>query len=98
MLGERSLPANEAVEWMQRWYYDLALAGTPEQVTALKSFVPTSQIVYGTDYPFANATVVAMLAQGFAALPFNDSEQKAVAHGNATRLFPSFAAKCTCHG
>jgi 6-methylsalicylate decarboxylase len=83
---------------MQRWYYDLALAGTPEQVTALKSFVPTSQIVYGTDYPFANATVVAMLAQGFAALPFNESDQKAVAYGNATRLFPSFAAKCTCHG
>jgi 6-methylsalicylate decarboxylase len=98
LIGERSLPAHEAIEWMQRWYYDLALAGTQEQVAALKNLVPTSQILYGTDFPFAPAMVVGMAAMGFGALPFTEAERDAVAYGNASLLFPSFAAKCGCHG
>jgi predicted TIM-barrel fold metal-dependent hydrolase len=96
VLGQRSLPADEALGWLRRWHYDLALSGTVEQVTALRSLVDTSQIVYGTDYPFSPAIAATMAASTFGSLPFNDEERVAVAHGNARTLFPAFAKKCAC--
>jgi 6-methylsalicylate decarboxylase len=97
LVGDRALPAADALSWIRRWHYDLALVGTPELVGAMRGLVPASQIVYGTDYPFASGNLVGLAAAGFAALPFNDDERVAVARGNAAGLFPEFASRCGCH-
>jgi 6-methylsalicylate decarboxylase len=62
----------------------------------MRGLVPASQIIYGTDYPFAPGIVVGMAATGFAKLPFDKDERVAVARGNAAGLFPAFAKRCGC--
>jgi predicted TIM-barrel fold metal-dependent hydrolase len=37
---------------LQRFYYDTAQAANPAAMAALTKLVPTSQIVFGTDFPF----------------------------------------------
>jgi len=39
----------------RRFYYELAQGNTAGQIAALLKMVPLSQVLYGTDYPFATA-------------------------------------------
>ncbi len=97
MLGERAAPVPEALAAFTRFYYDTALSVTPQQIAALRALAPVSQIVYGTDFPFAPAERVVISEAMFAALPFTPEEQMAVRFGNAARLFKPFANRC-CGG
>lgn len=69
---------------LRRFYFDTAASANPIQMQALKSLVGTSQIVFGTDYPFAPAAVNAVNALqncGFA-----PAELRAIERDNALRL------------
>ncbi len=96
-LGERSIPMQETMAAFARLHYDTALAVTPQQIAALRALAPASQILYGTDFPFAPEAVVRMAETAFQALDFTPDEQKMVRSGNATRLFGKFAASCCGH-
>jgi predicted TIM-barrel fold metal-dependent hydrolase len=96
LIGDRAVPAGEGADWLASWHYDLASVNTVPQVHALKSIVPASSIVYGTDYPFSPAISVRAAAAEFAGLPFDEAERRAVAHVNAAGLFPRFARQCDC--
>ena len=39
---------------LRRFYYDTAISTSPIQIQALKSLVGSSQILFGTDYPFGS--------------------------------------------
>ena len=39
----------------RKFYYETAQAATPESIGALMRLVPTSQILFGTDYPYRHA-------------------------------------------
>jgi len=97
VLGARAKPAADTLRALAGLHYDTALATAPHQIAALRAIAPVSQILYGTDFPFApEATLRANEAQ-FAAIPFTPQEREQVRHGNATRLFGPFAARC-CGG
>ena len=88
-LGRRAVPPAEAMQAFARFHYDTALAATPQQIAALRILAPPSQLLYGTDYPFANEGLVRMAEAAFAALPFPPDEREAIRAGNAARLFPA---------
>ena len=46
--------ANSRLYHVRRFFYDTAGSANPVQMQSLKLLVPASQIVYGTDFPFAN--------------------------------------------
>ena len=94
VLGQRAVPLPEALQALARFYYDTALAVTPQQIAALRALAPISQVLYGTDYPFANEDRLRMAEAFFAALPFTPEEEVMVRHENAARLFAPFAARC----
>ena len=94
VLGQRAVPPPQAMEAFARFYYDTALAVTPQQIAALRALAPISQIVYGTDYPFAPEERVRLAEAAFAILPLTADEQKMIRHGNAARLFAGFAKRC----
>ena len=96
LLGDRAVPAPAAIEQIRSWHYDLALASAPAQVAALRELVPVSQILYGTDFPFAPAPIVAAAGAAMAALPLTDADRHAIACGNAARLLPQVAHRCGC--
>jgi predicted TIM-barrel fold metal-dependent hydrolase len=69
---------------LKRQYYDTASASNPPSLSALMNLVPTSQIVFGSDFPFLSAQETASdLAHS--GLPGQTVE--AINRENAVRLF-----------
>ena len=69
---------------LRRFHYDTAQAANPIAMASLRQLVPTSQIVFGTDYPYrTGAEHVAGLAPLFSA-----AELRAIERDNALRLLP----------
>jgi 6-methylsalicylate decarboxylase len=77
-----------------RLYYDLAGVPLPRALPALLNLVPASQLVYGSDYPFTPAPMVAALAEAIAATGALDGTTRAAAlRGNAAALLPRLASR-----
>jgi predicted TIM-barrel fold metal-dependent hydrolase len=94
VLGPRAVPPPQGMQAFARLYYDTALSATLQQIAALRALAPISQLLYGTDYPFANEQRLRMAERMFAALPLTADEREGVCHGNASRLFGDFAGRC----
>jgi predicted TIM-barrel fold metal-dependent hydrolase len=93
-LGTRAVPPPEALQAFARFYYDTALSVMPHQIAALRAIAPITQILYGSDFPFAPADRVRLTEAAFTALPFTPEEEEMVRRGNASRLFGRFAERC----
>ncbi|KAI8961931.1 2-amino-3-carboxymuconate-6-semialdehyde decarboxylase [Daldinia sp. FL1419] len=48
----------EAKQAIGRFYYDLALSTSTPQLKALLEFAPSSNILYGSDYPYAPKSII----------------------------------------
>jgi predicted TIM-barrel fold metal-dependent hydrolase len=96
VIGDRAVPVGEAMRTFAGFFYDTALSATPAQIAALRALAPVSQILYGTDFPFAPEARLRMAEDAFAALPFTPDEARMIRGGNAARLFAPFAARCGC--
>lgn len=77
------------VHYLQRFYYDVAQASTPYAVAALRELVKPSQLLFGTDVPFASVHQLEVQQRDLAGLP--QSWQVAVRRSSALSLFPRFA-------
>ena len=73
---------------LQRFYYDTASAFNPVTLGALRKMTPMSQILFGTDFPFANAAEdrKLLMASGV----FNTQEMVAIDYENPVRLLPRY--------
>lgn len=94
VLGPRARPPTQTMQTLARLHYDTALSTAPHQIAALRAIAPVSQIVYGTDFPFAPEASLRAAEVQFQALPFTADEREQVRSGNARRLFAPFAARC----
>jgi predicted TIM-barrel fold metal-dependent hydrolase len=79
---------NGVLHELRRLYYDTAQSANPISMKALRTLVPVSQIVFGTDFPFRTAveTGKGLTTCGV----FNAQELEAIDRGNALRLLPRF--------
>jgi predicted TIM-barrel fold metal-dependent hydrolase len=68
---------------LKRFYYDTAQAAHPYALASLTKLIPTSQIVFGTDFPYRNA---AEHVKGLADYGFGASDLLAIERDNALRL------------
>ena len=72
---------------LRQMYYDCAQTSNPIAMRALRTMVPLSQIVFGTDFPFRTT---AETARGLDTCGvFNAAEIKAINRDNAVRLLPA---------
>jgi predicted TIM-barrel fold metal-dependent hydrolase len=76
---------NGAMAEIRKLYYDTAQSAYPENFGALKSFVPISQILLGTDYPYV---LPAQTVEPLMQFGLNEAELAAVTRNNALALFP----------
>jgi predicted TIM-barrel fold metal-dependent hydrolase len=87
-----SLAAREAedpIGALQHLYYDLAMADSPFSLPSLTAFVPATQVLVGTDFPFMPAwTSEEGAGRVMAHAGYSDDELHRVARGNAVALFP----------
>ena len=79
-----------AMAALTRQFYDTALSANEPALAALEKFVPASQILYGSDYPFA-VGMMKKTIDGLAAHDFDAGTRAAIEYGNAARLFPRLA-------
>lgn len=74
-----------------RFWFDTALSPMPQTLSCLAAVARPAQVVFGTDWPFANARVLAETTQYQASAPGGGLERAAIDRGNALALFPQFA-------
>jgi predicted TIM-barrel fold metal-dependent hydrolase len=73
---------------LTRLHYDTANASFAPTMAALLKFVPVSQVLFGSDYPYYSLEEnVGLLAE----VPLSDAEREAIDRGNAARLMPRFS-------
>jgi predicted TIM-barrel fold metal-dependent hydrolase len=75
----------ELMEEVKGIYFDVAHATYPAPLSALTKVVPTSQILFGSDYPIVPLPVSEGPLDHFG---FSESDLQAINRGNAERLFP----------
>ena len=73
---------------LTRLHYDTANAAFAPTMAALLKFVPASQVLFGSDYPYYT---LEQNVDGLAEIPLTQAERQAIDRGNAARLMPRFA-------
>ncbi len=68
-----------------KFYYELAQGNTRGQLAALLQMVPTSQLLYGTDFPYRDGAEV---NKGIADWGFNATELRSIERETAAKLLP----------
>jgi predicted TIM-barrel fold metal-dependent hydrolase len=83
------IPQEQIFARLAAFWYDTALCPAPPTMACLAGVARPERIVFGTDWPFANAAV---LAEAFRIYGGDSSaERAAIERGNALALFPQFA-------
>jgi predicted TIM-barrel fold metal-dependent hydrolase len=75
----------------RRFWYDNALSPTAETFECLKAVADPKQIVFGSDWPFANARVIAEAVKFYEGVAMPQTQRDAIDRANALSLFPQFA-------
>jgi predicted TIM-barrel fold metal-dependent hydrolase len=70
---------------LKKLYYDVANSTNPSSMAALMNLVPTSQMLFGSDFPYVPAAVT---ANGLDHFGLSASDLQAVNRDNGMRLFP----------
>jgi 6-methylsalicylate decarboxylase len=71
---------------LKRLYYDIAVSGHRPAIAALTSFVPISQILFGSDSPYRP---LGETADSFSLLGLSPADLQAIGRDNALRLLPN---------
>ena len=76
------------IHYLQKFYYDTANASTVHPLASLMKLVTSSQVVFGTDFPFltASATAADLRETGM----FSAADLQAIERGNAAGLMPKY--------
>lgn len=74
----------EAMAVLKRLHYDITTSTSRPALTALRAFVPPSQMLFGTDFPFLKPSDT---VPGLESFGFSASELHAIDRGNAEKLF-----------
>jgi predicted TIM-barrel fold metal-dependent hydrolase len=85
------LPPAQVYARFKRFWYDNALSPTNETMACLAGVAAPEQIVFGSDWPFANARVIAEAVRTYEAVPISQAQRGAIDRGNALSLFPQYA-------
>ena len=81
---------NSRLFHLRRFYYDTAGSANPVNMQALRTLVPTTQIVFGTDAPFFDG---APQVQGLLGSGFTPDELRGIDRENALQLIPRARAR-----
>jgi len=81
----RPAEVNSRLYHLRRFYYDTAQSANPILMQSLKQLVPASQIVFGTDFPFANPGVH---VTGLETSGLSAQELRGIYRDNALKILP----------
>lgn len=85
---DKKLPNGVEYE-LKRLHYEIANSANRPAIAALMNLVPTSQVLFGTDYPFIPMPAT---AGGLSNLGLSVEDLQAIRRDNAAALFPRMKA------
>jgi predicted TIM-barrel fold metal-dependent hydrolase len=88
----KQLSQEQVFALLRRFWYDNALSCGAQTWGCLENVAAPEQIVFGTDWPFANVRVTEAAMKTYKQLPaISSAERAAIDRGNALRLLPGLA-------
>jgi 6-methylsalicylate decarboxylase len=85
-------PKTDGLALLQKLYYDTALSPSEFVFGALWEFVPMSQVLFGSDFPYLTPAVLAAEKYGIeSSKVLEDQARAAIDRENALARFPKFA-------
>lgn len=77
---------------VRHFWYDTAMSAGPEMISSLMAAVGEDKVVFGSDWPLANAQATAECTSNLSPSGFlTESQAIAIGRGNALKLFPRLA-------
>ena len=73
---------------IRRFWFDVALSSTPAAMPSLLAVADPSKILFGSDFPFAPAPAVRLMAREFDRIALDPAVRRGIDRDNAVRLFP----------
>ncbi len=89
----KQLSREEVYGRLKRFWYDNALSPAAETMECLGAVASPDRIVFGTDWPFANAKVVAEAVRTYEGVAMPQTQRGSIDRSNALALFPQFARR-----
>jgi len=78
----------EGLARLKRFHFDLALSSSPTALPSLLAFAEPDHVLFGSDFPYAPAGVVAAFAGLYEGYPLAEAQRASIDRGTAERLFP----------
>ncbi len=87
-----SWPREKILAGLRRYWYDTALSPGPQTMGSLGAVAAPERILFGSDWPYANARIVgAAIAEHESASLHTPAQRAAIDRDNALALFPQYA-------
>ena len=77
---------------LRRYYFDIALSGSPTALPSLLAFADPTRVTFGSDWPYAPATVVAGMTAMYEAYELDAVSRARIDRDTAAELFPRLAS------
>lgn len=92
LMGEYAEKAPQGImHYMRRFYFDTALSPSNSALYALSELVGTSNILFGSDYPFAPAAISGLQVDALDNhIVLAEGDKYKIKRGNAIDLFPKY--------
>jgi predicted TIM-barrel fold metal-dependent hydrolase len=78
---------------LQKFYFDLALSGSPTALPALMALAKPDHVLYATDWPYATDAIVGAFTGMYESYSLTDAQRASIDRGNAEALFPRLRGK-----
>ena len=73
---------------LREFYFDTALSSSPAALPTLTAFAKPDHILYGSDFPYAPASVGSAFTKQFDTFPLREDDRQAINNRNVIELFP----------
>ena len=73
---------------LQKFYFDIALSGSPTALPSLFELAKPDHVLYGSDWPYATDAIVGAFTGMYESYAMNDAQRASIDRGNAETLFP----------
>ncbi len=77
---------------LRRYYFDIALSGSPTALPSLLAFTGPDHVTFGSDWPYAPDTAVAAMTGMYESHPIDDAARAQIDRGTASALFPGLVS------
>ncbi len=82
----------DGLSQLQKYYFDIALSGSPTALPSLLAFAKPGHVTFGTDFPYAPDPVIDAFNRMYANYAIDGDIRASIDRGTAEQLFPRLRA------